>query len=430
MAKEWAIDIGHGEDTWEKGGGKGVKLPGDLGGGRMEEHWFNSAVGIYAKELLEHNGIKVFMAQKPYKNDVPLTTRTNAYNARKVRGVISIHANAGSHKAHGSCVFYWHTAKDSRKLAEVWKKHASKYMSEVGFHGNGFHPSVPGTWTNLHICRETNMRAILIEHGFMTNKSDLKWLLNDAYRRDCAEVIARTICEVEGITFKPLSGKKTSSSAKPSPSPVSKAAEYKIEKGDTIWGIAKELKVGVEDILKLNPGIDPTKLQIGQTIKVKGAPSTSNGGSKAVRNLKAGMSGSDVKKLQSKLNSLGFNAGKVDGIFGSQTESAVKQFQKAVGIAVDGIVGPNTRSKLSTYKKTPSSGSFVGKRIESKVDNLRFYTKASWSDKYVAGHANKGEGFPYILSKHKVGDGYQYRVKNSKGKIFYITASSKYVTVK
>ncbi|MEO2284936.1 N-acetylmuramoyl-L-alanine amidase family protein [Bacillus licheniformis] len=359
MAKEWAIDIGHGEDTWEKGGGKGVKLPGDLGGGRMEEHWFNSAVGIYAKELLEHNGIKVFMAQKPYKNDVPLTTRTNAYNARKVRGVISIHANAGSHKAHGSCVFYWHTAKDSRKLAEVWKKHASKYMSEVGFHGNGFHPSVPGTWTNLHICRETNMRAILIEHGFMTNKSDLKWLLNDSYRRDCAEVIARTICEVEGITFKPLSGKKSSGSTKPSPSPVNKAAEYKIEKGDTIWGIAKELKVSVEDILKLNPGIDPTKLQIGQTIKVKGTPSKSN-----------------------------------------------------------------------DKPKKSSSGSFIGKRVESKVNGLRFYAKPSWSDKDVVGHANKGQGFPYILSKHKVGDGYQYRVKNSKGKIFYITASSKYVTVK
>lgn len=72
---------------------------------------------------------------------------------------------------------------------------------------------------------------------------------------------------------------------------------------------------------------------------------------------------------------------------------------------------------------------FVGKRVESKINNLRFYNKASWSDKDVVGRVNKGIGFPTIVRKVKVGKGYQYEVKNSKGATFYITASDKYVNV-
>jgi N-acetylmuramoyl-L-alanine amidase len=53
--------------------------------------------------------------------------------------------------------------------------------------------------------------------------------------------------------------------------------------------------------------------------------------------------GDDVAQLQRRLGALGFDAGRVDGIFGSQTNSALKDFQRNVGITVDdGIVGPET----------------------------------------------------------------------------------------
>ena len=58
--------------------------------------------------------------------------------------------------------------------------------------------------------------------------------------------------------------------------------------------------------------------------------------------LKKGSKGQEVKDLQEALNTLGFNAGKVDGIFGAATERAVKAFQSSVGIDADGIVGPIT----------------------------------------------------------------------------------------
>ncbi|WP_330948909.1 peptidoglycan recognition protein family protein [Virgibacillus sp. MG-45] len=73
---------------------------------------------------------------------------------------------------------------------------------------------------------------------------------------------------------------------------------------------------------------------------------------------------------------------------------------------------------------------YIGKRVESIHNGqLRFYNKASWSDAHVAGYLKKGYGFPTIVSKVKVGKGYQYKVKNSKGATYYVTASSKYIKV-
>lgn len=57
---------------------------------------------------------------------------------------------------------------------------------------------------------------------------------------------------------------------------------------------------------------------------------------------KYGSTGSEVKTLQQKLKDLGFYYGNVDGIFGTQTQTAVRNFQRSVGITVDGIAGPTT----------------------------------------------------------------------------------------
>ena len=53
-----------------------------------------------------------------------------------------------------------------------------------------------------------------------------------------------------------------------------------------------------------------------------------------------------VKPLQKYLNAIGYSCGKVDGIFGNKSASAVEKFQKAKKLTVDGIVGQNTWKKL------------------------------------------------------------------------------------
>ncbi|MEH7336900.1 L,D-transpeptidase family protein [Neobacillus drentensis] len=62
--------------------------------------------------------------------------------------------------------------------------------------------------------------------------------------------------------------------------------------------------------------------------------------------LMKGSQGPAVMELQRKLTSLGYNTKGTDGIFGVNTENALRQFQKARSLTVDGIVGPATKKAL------------------------------------------------------------------------------------
>jgi hypothetical protein len=65
-----------------------------------------------------------------------------------------------------------------------------------------------------------------------------------------------------------------------------------------------------------------------------------------LKNTSPDMTGGDVRSLQATLNTKGFNAGAVDGVFGNGTEAAVKRAQTKYKIAVDGIVGSVTMERL------------------------------------------------------------------------------------
>lgn len=62
--------------------------------------------------------------------------------------------------------------------------------------------------------------------------------------------------------------------------------------------------------------------------------------------LRQGSRGSSVADLQRRLDEAGFSPGAPDGIFGSKTDVAVRSFQRAHGLGVDGIVGPQTWGAL------------------------------------------------------------------------------------
>ena len=63
--------------------------------------------------------------------------------------------------------------------------------------------------------------------------------------------------------------------------------------------------------------------------------------------------GDDVRALQRRLNVLGFDPGREDGIFGEQTAQAVREFQLNVGLRSDGIVGPTTTQALDRLLAAP-----------------------------------------------------------------------------
>jgi N-acetylmuramoyl-L-alanine amidase len=68
------------------------------------------------------------------------------------------------------------------------------------------------------------------------------------------------------------------------------------------------------------------------------------------------VSGDDVAALQERLLSLGFPSGRVDGRFGPQTERAVREFQQAVGLRPDGLVGPHTLRALGQLARSVRGG--------------------------------------------------------------------------
>ena len=71
---------------------------------------------------------------------------------------------------------------------------------------------------------------------------------------------------------------------------------------------------------------------------------------------KRGSTGSEVTQIQKKLKSWGYYSGSIDGIYGKQTEDAVKSFQKKNGLSVDGIAGPQTLAAMG-IASSASSGS-------------------------------------------------------------------------
>lgn len=72
---------------------------------------------------------------------------------------------------------------------------------------------------------------------------------------------------------------------------------------------------------------------------------------------KYGSRGEEVRTIQEKLKRWGYYSGSVDGIYGSQTVSAVKKFQQKNGLTVDGIAGKNTLNAMGIMSSSSSSGS-------------------------------------------------------------------------
>lgn len=66
--------------------------------------------------------------------------------------------------------------------------------------------------------------------------------------------------------------------------------------------------------------------------------------------------GDDVAALQRRLSDLGFDCGRVDGIFGTRTDAALREFQMNIGIAADGVCGPQTLRAFTNLARAITGG--------------------------------------------------------------------------
>ncbi|HBN07639.1 MAG TPA: hypothetical protein DD435_02980 [Cyanobacteria bacterium UBA8530] len=145
------------------------------------------------------------------------------------------------------------------------------------------------------------------------------------------------------------------------PAPSS-ASSYSVRQGDSLWKIATAtLGNGArwKEIWELNKDqiTDPNRVFPGMVLKMPGAATPETPAAPAAPSkpaepegsgplLKTGAKGDAVKKLQARLEELGFDPGGVDGNMGPNTATAVKKFQASKGLEADGIVGPNTWKQL------------------------------------------------------------------------------------
>ena len=83
---------------------------------------------------------------------------------------------------------------------------------------------------------------------------------------------------------------------------------------------------------------------------------------------KYGSRGDEVTQIQTKLKRWGYYNGNIDGIYGSQTQEAVRYFQRKNGLAVDGIAGPKTLAAMGITSS--SSGSSSSSSNSSNVNLL------------------------------------------------------------
>jgi hypothetical protein len=91
-----------------------------------------------------------------------------------------------------------------------------------------------------------------------------------------------------------------------------------------------------------SPVTQPTTTQQTTPTTTASTPTTPAATPAPTKALKPGDTGADVKRLQRALKALGFSPGKADGSYGPATKTALARFQRANGLAADGILGPKT----------------------------------------------------------------------------------------
>ena len=77
--------------------------------------------------------------------------------------------------------------------------------------------------------------------------------------------------------------------------------------------------------------------------------------------------GDDVGELQRRLGALGFDAGRVDAIFGPLTEAALKDFERNAGLTTDGVCGPDVLAELTRLGSRGEGASVAGVRERERL---------------------------------------------------------------
>ena len=199
------LDAGHGKET------AGKRSPDET----LLEYEFNRDVTNRLKTILERHNVGVVLTCEDDK-DISLSNRCKIANKAKVDYFISIHANAHDTSVQdeeGTMHLTFNSASgweiyiiSKGGKAEQLAKKIHKNSQELGLKDRGVKVG------NFQVLRDTDMPAVLIEHGFYTNEEECEKLKDSNFRQKCAECDAKGILEQLGIEY--IEGKDTNVATK------------------------------------------------------------------------------------------------------------------------------------------------------------------------------------------------------------------------
>jgi N-acetylmuramoyl-L-alanine amidase len=162
------IDAGHG--GYDRGG-----IPGQ----RVSEKDMTLDVARRLRSVLQASGYRVVMTRD---SDVfvPLGTRTAIANSQRNAIFVSVHFNSATRKGASGIETYFYS-RNSLSLASAIHHYVSggAPSSNRGVRRRGY-----------FVLRRTNMPAVLVECGFLTNPTEAAYAQNASYRQKLAEAIA------------------------------------------------------------------------------------------------------------------------------------------------------------------------------------------------------------------------------------------------
>lgn len=173
--------------------------PGHGGEDRGTESPFKPSYQEKSLTLTTSRMVRDFLKQMGYqtqmtRNDdtfIPLKMRATIANEAKSALFVSIHYNSAPSKdANGIEVFYYQSETDKTRM-EASKKLASIILSKVIERTQAKSRGVKAA--NFAVIRETNMPAILIEGGFLTNQEEMQKIKDPAYIKQLALGIAQGV---------------------------------------------------------------------------------------------------------------------------------------------------------------------------------------------------------------------------------------------
>lgn len=342
----------------------------------------NWKLHLLLKTELEKYGIQVKTTRADKAKDLGLEARGKA--AKDCDLFASLHSNAADKESTDYVVAMYQVDDNCGEMDEQSEAVALQLAncvaevmgadpmtwatkSSADRDGDGYKDDYYGVLRGAHSVGTT---GVIIEHGFHTNAAQATWLLDDKNLQRLAVAEAATIAEwfgVEKVPEAPAVLYRVQVGAYT----VKKNAEAQLARVKAAGFDAFIVQVDGK-LYRVQVGAYSVKANAeAQLAKVKAAGFsafvTTNGGqavatepaapapttkkeeyTMTMRTMQKGDKGEDVKALQILLIGRGYHCGSygADGDFGTSTERAVREYQKAHGLEVDGIAGPATMGRL------------------------------------------------------------------------------------